>query len=93
MKSILRGDDIYGRGNLIPVGRSKFFEDYVEHDESDPYVLGTDGKVLRLKAFPLGERAIGFLRDKVEELIEALSQLRNDPSRKVETDGGARSQH
>jgi hypothetical protein len=81
MRIILRPKDVYGRGNPIPVGRTKFFEDFVE-DENNKFVPGTNDTVPRLKAVPLGERAIGFLSDKIGELQEALSQLRNDPSTK-----------
>jgi hypothetical protein len=80
MRSISRANDVYGRGNWLPVGRSKFFEDFVEHAKSGPYVPGTT--IPRLKAVPLGQRAIGFFDDKIEELIEALGQLDNDPTTK-----------
>jgi len=82
MRTILRAKDVYGLdGNKpIPVGRSKFFEDYVENGK-DKFVAGTDN-VPRLPAVPLGERAIGFFSDKIEALQEALSKLRNDPSKK-----------
>jgi hypothetical protein len=81
MRSISRGNDVYGRGNRLPVGRSKFFEDFVEHAKGGPFVPGTT--IPRLKAIPLGVRAVGFFDDKIEELIEALGQLDNDPTTKL----------
>jgi hypothetical protein len=82
MRTILRPKDVYGRGNKpIPVGRTKFFTDYVEHDENDKCVPGTE--IPRLKPVPLGERAIGFFSDKIEELQEALSKLCAAPSAKM----------
>jgi hypothetical protein len=74
MRPILRAKDIYGRGNPIPVGHSKFYQDFVESDPAEPNIRGTD--IPRLKAVPLGERAKGFFSDEVAALLDALGKLR-----------------
>jgi hypothetical protein len=74
MRSILRPKDVYGRGNPLPVGHSKFYCDYVLHDESDPYVPGTT--IPRVRSVPLGERAVGFFSDEIAALLDALGKLR-----------------
>ena len=81
MHSILRAKQVYGRGNPIPVGHSKFYKDFVEHDPADPFVPNTNNTVRRLKAVPLGERAKGFFSDKIEELLEGLRRLSVLPRR------------
>jgi hypothetical protein len=72
---MLRPSQIYGKGNWIPCGKTKFFEDIVLKDESDPYIPGT--KVRRLRLTTLGERvSVGF-EDEVRALAEAIRQERD----------------
>jgi hypothetical protein len=73
--NILRPKQVYGPGNPIPVGPTKFYEDFVLHDEADPFVPGTN--VRRARSVPLGERARGFFDDEILALVEALRQLRD----------------
>src|SRR5262245_14791522 len=70
--SILRTKRIYAR---IGVGKTKFFEDYVQHPGGEEYVPGT--QVRRLRLVNLGERALGGFEDEVDELIEALRRERD----------------
>jgi hypothetical protein len=80
MSSILRPKAVYGPGNPVPVGHSKFHDDFVLHDESNPYVPGTT--IPRLRSVPLGGRAIGFFDDEIAALVEALRAWRDDPTAK-----------
>ena len=41
----------------VGVGKTKFSEDFVLNDDSDPCVPGTDAKVRRVRSIPLGERS------------------------------------
>jgi hypothetical protein len=61
----------------VGVGRTKFHQDYVLHDENDPYVPGTDSRVHRVRPVALGERAMGFFEDELNTLIEELRDWRN----------------
>jgi hypothetical protein len=61
----------------VAVGKTKFSDDYVLRDDSDPYVPGTDGQVRRVRSVALGERSIGFIEDEIDALIEALRHWRN----------------
>jgi hypothetical protein len=81
MRSILRPKAVHRPGNLISVGATKFYADYVLHDESDPFVPGT--AIPRLRSVPLGARAIGFFDDEVAALQEALRQLRDATPLKI----------
>jgi hypothetical protein len=74
MANILRGRAAWQK---VGVGRTNFFENFVLNDDSDPYVPGTDGEVRRVRPIPLGERAIGFIEDEVDVLIEDLRRWRN----------------
>jgi hypothetical protein len=56
-------------------GHSKFEEDYRFHTPDDPFVPGTD--IPRVKAIPLGQRNVGFLDNDLDELIDALAELRD----------------
>jgi hypothetical protein len=73
--AILRPRAVFGPGNPLPVQQTKFYEDYVMHDEADPYVPGTN--IQRLRPVRLGARAVGFFSDEVFALNEALRQLRD----------------
>jgi hypothetical protein len=72
---ILRPKDIYGPGNPLPVGHSKFWRDFVYKPGGDEFIPGT--KIKRLRLVQLGDRAVGAFSDEVEELIEAYRALRN----------------
>ena len=62
----------------LGVGLTKFGEDFVDRgDGEERPVPGTDGKVKRLRPVPLGERAIGFLDEEIDKLIEGLRALRD----------------
>jgi hypothetical protein len=75
LTDILRLNKVYGVDGKIPVGKSKFYQDYVHHTEDDPYIPNTDIK--RLKVVPLGPRCVGVFSDEVNALIEALRAARD----------------
>jgi hypothetical protein len=60
----------------LACGKTKFDDDYRHHSDDDPDVPGAPG-VKRLKPVPLGERNIGYLEHEVDELIDALAELRD----------------
>jgi hypothetical protein len=73
--SILRPGDIFGPGNPLPIGHTKFWEDFVYQPGGSEFVTGTDIK--RLKLVRLGERAVGAFADEVYQLVEALRSWRD----------------
>jgi predicted DNA-binding transcriptional regulator AlpA len=73
-KRIVRKKEAWLR---LGCGHSKFHEAYVLRDPADPFVPGTE--IPRLKPIPLGSRNIGFLDHEIDELIDALAELRNAP--------------
>ena len=85
---ITRANELYshkGRPGRLGVAKTKFFEDFVFHpdrpDEGE-YLPGTN--VPRLKPVSLGEKAIGFFDDEVDQLIEALRRERDKQPRRAE---------
>ena len=58
----------------VGVGKTLFANNYVLRDPTQPCVPGTD--IPRLQPIPLGEKAIGFLSDEIDALLDALSKLR-----------------
>jgi hypothetical protein len=71
----MRAHQIYGRGNLIPVGKTKFYKDIVLRDKNDPYLPGTN--IPRLHLTNLSDRVrVGF-EDEVCELAEAIRKQRD----------------
>jgi len=60
---------------LLGVGPTHFHEQFVFHDEADPFVPDTE--IPRLRKIPLGCRAYGFASDEVDALIAALRKLRD----------------
>jgi len=73
---LMRLYQIYGRGNPIPVGKTKFFEDIVLRDEADPFIPGT--RVRRLRLANIGERTPVAFEDEVTALAEAIRKQRDD---------------
>jgi hypothetical protein len=59
------------------VGRTKFDDDFVLKNNSDPFVPNTNDKVRRVRPVALGDRAIGFFDDELDVLIEGLRQWRD----------------
>ena len=80
--AIVRANELHsfkGRPGRLGVGRTKFLEDYVSHPdrpEEGAYVAATIS-VLRLKPIALGSKAIGFLDDEIDRLIEGLRRERD----------------
>jgi hypothetical protein len=77
MAKLLRVKEIYGRRKSIPVGQTKFLEDYVHNPRgpAEQFIPGTD--VPRLKLVKIGPRAVAAFDDEVEALIEALRTSRD----------------
>ena len=76
MATILRPKQIYGTADgRIPVGRTKFFEDYVYRDGGEKFIPGTN--VPRLRLANLGLRALGAFSDEVDAVVEGLRAERD----------------
>jgi hypothetical protein len=73
--TIMRLNEVHGRGRPIPVGLTKFYEDFVYRDGEDEFIPGT--AVKRLRTVKLGLRAVGFFADEVFALVEALRAARD----------------
>jgi hypothetical protein len=72
---LMRLYEIYGRGNPIPVGHTKFYEDIVYREGGDEFIPGTD--IPRLRLTNLSERVrVGF-EDEVHAIAEALRARRD----------------
>jgi hypothetical protein len=76
MGRLIRLRDAYGRGGVVPVGRTKFFDDFVLNSEADPFVPNSE--IPRLKLIPLGERAMALDLDEVNSFVDQLKQLRQE---------------
>ncbi len=72
---ILRPNQTYGPMGRIPVGRSKFYSDFVLHDENDPFIPNTT--IPRLRSAPLAGKASGFVEHEVDGVNEQLVALRD----------------
>ena len=72
---MLRVGAIYGRGNPIPVGTTKFYQDIVHREGGDEFIPGTEIRRLRLTRLSENVR-IGFV-DEIEQLAEALRTARD----------------
>jgi hypothetical protein len=66
----------------LACGKTKFREQYVLRDPSDPYVPDTTTRIKRLRPIKLGARNVGFLSTELEALIDALAAQRDAPSKK-----------
>jgi hypothetical protein len=69
-KRMLRPKSIYGRGGRIPVGHSKFFEDFVLRPGGPKTIPGTN--VPRLQMYALGPRAVAAFENDVDAVLEGL---------------------
>ena len=75
MSRMLRPKHIYGRGNPIPVGKTKFYQDIVFHEGGSEFIPGTS--IPRLRLTNLSDRVrVGF-EDEVHALAEAIRQQRD----------------
>ena len=73
MAKMIRVNAVYGRGNPIPIGKTKFYKDFVLKDESDPFIPGTNPE--RCRARSLGpQRRLG------SEFRAPLGRPRSRPS-------------
>jgi hypothetical protein len=77
MTKLLRPNQIYGKGNPLPVGKTYFFQNFVHLEGGDDvqFVPGTD--IHRLKLVRLGARSVAALGDEVEALVEDLRDARD----------------
>jgi hypothetical protein len=71
---LLRRCAVCGPQGKLPVGRTKFNDDFVYHEGGPEFIPGT--RIPRLRAVRLGPRAIAFAEDEVEAVIEALRRER-----------------
>jgi hypothetical protein len=72
---LIRVGQIYGRGNPIPVGKTKFYDDIVYREGGDEFIPGTDIPRLRLTSLSEGVR-VGF-EDEVHAIAEAFRARRD----------------
>jgi predicted DNA-binding transcriptional regulator AlpA len=70
---MLRPKEAWAR---VGVGKTKWDNDYVNHGRPGEEFIGHTN-IPRLRPVYLGERAIAFLDDEVDELIEALRKHRD----------------
>ena len=86
---MLRVNAIYGRGNPIPVGKTKLYQDIV-YDEDGPEIQFIPGTTIpRLRLTHLGEKVrVGF-EDEIEALAEALRAARD--AKLTDCNGGAKA--
>jgi hypothetical protein len=73
--NLLRPNATFGLGNPIPVGRTKFYEDFVEREGTSPFIPGT--RIPRLRPVQLGPKAIAFPEDEIYAVTEALRAARD----------------
>ena len=79
MSKMLRPKQIYGPGNPIPVGKTKFYEDIVYREGGDKFIRGTN--IPRLRLGSLGDRTrVGF-EDQVNAIAEAIRKATSDGGR------------
>ena len=71
----MRPKDVFGRGKPIPVGHTKFYQDFVLRDPSDPFIPGTS--IPRLRLAKIGPRSSIAFEDEVYALVEALRAMRD----------------
>jgi hypothetical protein len=72
---LIRVGQIYGRGNPIPVGKTKFYEDVVYREGGDEFIRGTN--IPRLRLASLNERTRFGFEDEVHAIAEALRARRD----------------
>jgi hypothetical protein len=72
---IPRSPQVFGPNGIIPVGHTKFHEDYRYREGGEKFIPGT--KIPRLRHVKLGERAVGFYEDEVVAVAEALRRHRD----------------
>ena len=59
----------------LGIGRTNFHDNYLLKEGGGEHVPGTN--VRRLRPVPLGPRAVGFLNDEVDAVIEGLRAFRD----------------
>ena len=74
-KRALRPNQIYGPGNPLPIGRSKFNTDIVFHEGGEACIPGTN--IPRLRLTRLGPRIVVAFADEVDAIVEALRAERD----------------
>jgi hypothetical protein len=79
MPRIIRRNKIYGKDGPIPVGRTKFDEDFVYRDGGEECIPGTN--VSRLRLARLGPRALGAFDDEIDAVVEGLRAERDAPKK------------
>jgi hypothetical protein len=64
-----------GRPGRLGIGRSTFYDNFVQHSADDPFIPGTD--VPRLKLLRLSANATACFDDEVDGVIEGLKRWRD----------------
>jgi hypothetical protein len=65
------------RAGVFPVGKTKFFEDYLDRPGASPNIPGTD--VARLHLFNLGPKAKATTSDEITRVREGLQRCSRTP--------------
>jgi hypothetical protein len=78
-----------GRPGRLGISRSTFFDNFVLHNEDDPYIPGTN--VRRLKLLHLAQNACAAFNDEIDALEEGLKRWRDDkpPAKRKRVERGA----
>ena len=72
---LMRPNQIYGRGNPFPIGKTKFYSDVVYRKGGPAFIPGT--KIPRLRLTNISERVrVGF-EDEVTKIAEAFRAARD----------------
>ena len=74
-RGVTRPSNLYGRNGRLGVSKSTFYENVVHHDDSDPFIPGTE--VPRLKLAHIGPKIAVAFNDELDALEEALRRERD----------------
>ena len=88
---MLRLSQIYGKGNPIPVGKTKFFLDFVYREGGEELIPGTRIPRLRLTYLGLNDKIPIAFEDEVYAITEAL-RLERDTKAKSNRSGPPHSE-
>jgi hypothetical protein len=72
---ILRPKSLYGPEGKLGIGKTVFWQDFVQHEGGEEFIPGT--KVRRLRLTKLSKRAVGAFEDEADQLIEELRAERD----------------
>ncbi len=68
-RRLVRLSDVYGRGGMLPVGRSTFYKDYIQTG--------------RVRLVPLGPRIRAVVEDEITEIVDEIIAERDNAERDI----------